>query len=313
MKVIIIEKTGGVENLIYTEMEQPVAGEKELVIEVKAIGINPVDNKVRMIEDVLHRICGEGYPAILGWDVAGVVSSVGPEVTAFKPGDKVFGMINFPGRGNAYAEYVLAPADQLALMPANVSFEEAAATTLAALTALQVLEGKIGKGDRVLIHAGSGGVGHFAIQLAKDMEAYVISTSSAKNKDFILGLGADEHIDYKTQAFEEVVSDVDFVLDLIGGETTLRSLKVLKEGGSIVSLPSPIFSDEIREEAKRKNIDLSNYMVSSSGEDMNTLKECVSEGMLRVHISKSFGFNEMKDAHTEIASGRTVGKVVVTV
>jgi NADPH:quinone reductase-like Zn-dependent oxidoreductase len=313
MKAILLEKAGGVKNLIIKDVKNPVANEQEVLVEVKAISINPVDYKVRAYEAVLDMICGPERPVILGWDIAGIVVSVGDRVTKFKAGDSVFGMIDFPGRGNSYAELVAAPENQLAKMPENVSFEEAAATTLAALTALQVLAGRVKKDDRVLIHAGSGGVGHFAIQIAKTLGAYVISTSSAKNRDFIMSLGADEHIDYREVAFEENTTDIDFVLDGMGEDVLLNSLKVMKQGGAIVSLPTPVFSDEIQQEAKNRNVNVEFVLVHSSGEDMNTLQNMLAAGTLKATVSKTFPFAEMAQAHTEVESGRTVGKVVVKV
>jgi len=314
MKAIIIEKTGGVENFMHKNIDQPSPAENEVLIKTKAIGINPVDYKVRMIEDVLTMICGEGSPTIIGWDIAGEVVAVGDKVTQYKTGDSVFGMVNFPGRGNAYAEYVASPESHLAKIPEGTSFEAAAATTLAALTALQVLKDKVKAGDKILIHAGSGGVGHFGIQIAKHLGAHVTSTSSAKNRDFVMSMGADEHIDYRTQAFEEVLSDLDFVFDCVGGdEMVIKSLKVLKEGGAIISLPAPNFPDEATEFAKNRNIDLAFMLVQSSGEDMHTLKEYMEKGILKPHVSQTFSFEEMDKAHLQLESGRTVGRVVVTV
>lgn len=313
MKVIILEKAGGVENLIMKDVEKPTVKSNEVLIATKAIGVNPVDFKVRRNDAVLTMINGEERPAIIGWDVAGTVVSVGSDVSKFKEGDNVFGMLNFPGKGNAYAEYVLAPEDQIATIPSNVQFEEAAATTLAALTALQVLRPNVKAGDRVLIHAGSGGVGHFAIQIAKELGAHVITTSSAKNTDFVMSLGADEHIDYHTQAFEEVLSDIDFVFDMFNGDVLLNSIKVVKEGGAIVSLPTPDFSPEIVSAAEAKKVNLSFQMVQSNGSDMEVLKDMLASGAIKPHVSSKFSFDKMGEAHSQLESGRTVGKVVVTV
>lgn len=312
MKAIILEKAGGIENLVTKDIEKPIAKENEVLICVKAISINPVDYKVRGNEAVLNMIYGEQRPAILGWDIAGEVVSTGSNVTQLEIGDRVFGMINFPGAGNAYAEYVTAPEDQLAIIPNEISFEAAAATTLAALTALQVLQPRVKKGDRVLIHAGSGGVGHFAIQIAKSLGAYVITTSSGKNKDFVMNLGADEHIDYRTQAFQEVVTDIDFVFDMFNGDILLNSVKAVKEGGTIVSLPTPDFSEEITILAQQRQVDLSFVMVQSKGNDMQTLKTLLQEKSIKPHVFKTFDFNDMKKAHEQLESGRTVGKVIVT-
>lgn len=312
MKAILLKQTGGVENLITTEIEKPTIDENEVLVEVKAIGINPVDYKVRTLEPILKMIYGEQQPAILGWDIAGTVVAVGSNATQFEMGDRVFGMVNFPGAGNAYAEFVASPEDHLAQIPSTITFEEAAAATLAALTALQVLEPRVKKEDRVLIHAGSGGVGHFAIQIAKSMGAYVITSCSAKNKDFVMALGADEHIDYRAQAFEDVATDIDFVLDPLGAEVLLKSVQVLKEGGTIISLLANQISEEVLEQAEKRKITVSPLLVQSNGHDMNTLKELLENGSLKPHVSETFDFNDMAKAHLQLESGRTVGKVVVT-
>lgn len=313
MKAIVLKEAGRVENLQLREIDKPTIQENEVLVAVKAISINPVDYKVRAIEEVLTRINGEKRPVIIGWDISGTVVTTGNNVTKFKVDDSVFGMINFPGTGNAYAEFVAAPEDHLAKMPSNISFEEAAATTLAALTALQVLKPRVKKGDSVLIHAGSGGVGHFAVQIAKSLGAYVITTSSAKNKNFLLSLGADEHIDYHSQAFEDILTDIDFVFDMFSGEVLSNSIKVVKDGGAIISLPTPDFSDEVLKQAEKRNINVSFIMVQSNGADMNTLKHMLESGAIKPHISKTFSFDDMAKAHLQLESGRTVGKVVVTV
>ena len=311
MKAYLLNEAGGTENLILSEVDCPVPQPNEVLVETKAISINPVDVKVRPSEETLNMIIGPERPIILGWDVAGTVAVVGKNVTQFKVGDTVFGMVNFPGHGKAYAEYVCAPESQLAKMPEKASFEEAAATTLAALTALQVLRPRVKKGDRVLIHAGSGGVGHFAIQIAKNIGAHVISTSSAKNRDFVMSLGADEHIDYRAQKFEEVLTDIDFILDGMGGEILENSLKVVRDGGTIVSLPTHEFSEELKAVAEPRNINLEFVLVTSNGQDMNSLKEMIEKGVLKPHVSKTFPFTELAEAHEQIESGRTVGKTVV--
>lgn len=312
MKAYVLNEAGAVENLLLKEVEKPEIKADEVLVETKAISINPVDVKVRLMDEVITMIMGtEDRPVILGWDIAGTVVAVGEEVSEFEVGDKVFGMVNFPGQGKAYAEYVASPACHMAVMPEKVTFEEAAATTLAALTALQVLQPRVKKGDRILIHAGSGGVGHFAIQMAKGLGAYVIATSSARNRDFIMSLGADEHIDYREHKFEEILSNIDFVLDGIGGEVLENSLKVVKEGGKIVSLPTHQFPEDLQLEADQRKIKLEFVFVQSSGEDMNTLKAMLENGELKPHVSKIFPFEKMADAHVQIESGRTVGKVIV--
>ncbi|MCF7847749.1 MAG: NADP-dependent oxidoreductase [Kiritimatiellales bacterium] len=314
MKAYILNEAGGIENLILSEIEKPEIKADEVLVETKAISINPVDVKVRPVEEVLTMILGtEKRPVILGWDISGIVAAVGEDLSSFEVGDKVFGMVNFPGHGKAYAEYLASPASHLAKMPEDTTFEEAAATTLAALTALQVLTGRVKKDDRILIHAGSGGVGHFAIQIAKNLGATVVTTSSAKNRDFCLSLGADEHIDYREQKFEEVLSDIDFVLDGMGGEVLENSLKVVKAGGKIVSLPTHTFPDDLQAAADALNVALEFVMVTSNGDDMNTLKGMLEAGALKPHVSVTFPFEKLADAHLQIESGRTVGKAIVTV
>lgn len=311
MKAYVLNKTGGVENLVLSEIEKPAPTADEVLVEIKAISINPVDVKTRAAQELLAMIVGTEPPVILGWDIAGKVVEVGENVTQFAPGDSVFGMVNFPGEGKAYAEYVAAPGDQLAKIPVDTSFEDAAATTLAPLIALQVLQPRVKRGDRVLIHAGSGGVGHFAIQIAKHLGAYVVSTASAKNRDFIMALGADQHIDYEQHKFEEVVSDIDFVLDTMGADVLINSLKVVKNGGKVVSLPGPEFPQEVKPYAQKHNIDVSFVLVESNGADMNTLKGMLAEGVLKPHVSKVFPFEKLAAAHLQLETGRTVGKVVV--
>jgi len=313
MRAIVLHRTGDVEKLVYEDVIPPVLSDNEVLVEVKAIGINPIDYKVRKNEDVLHMIYGEDYPAVLGWDIAGVIVASGSSVVSLKKGDRVFGMINFPGRGKAYADYVAAPENHLAVIPESISYETAAATTLAALTALQVFKNRLHNGDKILILAGSGGVGHFAIQMAKAQGAHVITTCSAKNREFVMGLGADQHIDYHNEAIETLLSDMDMVLDCVGGEQyLLNAIEVTKSGGKIVSLPSPQFSEAVLAAAKAKELDLSFEMVESNGDDMNQLKVLLEEGKLKPHISHTFEFEEMRKAHTQLETGRTVGKIVIT-
>jgi len=309
MKAIIVTQPGGVENLIHTQTDTPVIGDNEVLVQVKAISINPVDVKTRAGKGMYGRL-KTFSPLILGWDISGVVTaSSSPQ---FKAGDEVFGMVNFPGHGKAYAEYVAAPAAHLALKPANISHAEAAAATLAPLTVWQTLVqfGQVKAGQRVLIQAAAGGVGHYAVQIAKHLGAYVIGTSSAANRDFVLSLGADEHIDYRSQQFEQVVGNIDFVLDAIGGDHIDRSLEVIKPGGTLVSIPSGL-SEQVTEKAKAKGIRGAFILVQSSGEDMQQLADLLAQGKLRSHVSQTFPFAEMDKAHLQVESGRTVGKVVV--
>ncbi|REC59856.1 NADP-dependent oxidoreductase [Chryseobacterium pennae] len=313
MKAIVLEGFGGVEHLVEREIEKPSIKGDEVLVKVKAISINPVDVKVRSRKAPLAESLAQYNPLILGWDISGIIVETGSEVTSFQVGDEVFGMINFAGHGKAYAEYAAAPAEHLAIKPENVLHIEAAATTLAALTAWQAFDsyGKLRSTDKVLIHAAAGGVGHFAVQIAKHIGAFVIATSSTANRDFILELGADQHIDYKVSHFEEVLYDLDFVLEAVGGENFQKSVKVLKPFGTIVALPSG-HTEEDERLAREKNLHACYFMsVYSSGKDMRTIASLLEKGVIKPYISHVFAFDELAKAHQQIETGRTIGKVVV--
>ncbi|RAJ33356.1 NADP-dependent oxidoreductase [Pedobacter cryoconitis] len=311
MKAIVLTAAGDVDKLALTTLPAPVIAEDEVLIQVKAISINPVDAKTRSGKGLYGKL-KEQPPIILGWDVSGIVTE--SKSPLFKVGDEVFGMVNFPGHGKAYAEYVAAPAVHLALKPANISHEEAAAATLAALTAWQVLVNyaKIKATDQVLIHAAAGGVGHYAVQIAKHIGAYVIGTSSAKNKDFVMKLGADAHIDYTSQRFEDVVEGLDFVFDTIGGDNIDRSLEVIKTGGTIISIPSGL-NEDVTAKASAKGINGYFILVESNGEDMKQLAGLLEKGIVKSHVGQTYSFEQLPAAHSAIESGRTVGKIVITV
>ena len=311
MKAIILKQPGSVEELQITDLVTPTLADHEVLIQVKAISINPVDVKTRAGKGVYGRIKNEN-PLIIGWDIAGIVTSAGKDVTRFKAGDEVFGMVNFPGHGKAYAEYVTAPETQLALKPANVTFEAAATATLTALTAWQAMvhNAKVKAGQKVLVHAASGGVGHFAVQLAKHLGAHVTGSSSAKNKDFVLSLGTDVHIDYHDYDWENHPEEFDFVLDAIGGDNIDKSISVTKPGGTIISIPTGL-NEHVTEKAKAKGVHGYFMLVQSNGDDMQQIASLLESGVLKAHVSETFVFEDMAAAHLQVESGRTVGKVVV--
>jgi NADPH:quinone reductase-like Zn-dependent oxidoreductase len=311
MKAIVLDEFGGTDKLQMRELAQPVLADDQVLVKVKAISINPVDVKTRNGSGMAARM-RDFKPLILGWDISGTVTALGNQVTDFKIGDEVFGMVNFPGHGKAYAEYVVAPSTHLAKKPTTIPHEEAAAATLAALTAYHALThyASIQKGDRVFVHAASGGVGHFALQIAKHLGAYVIGSSSAKNKDFTLKIGADEHFDYKTQSLNDV-SPVDFVLDCFGAENTEQSLKIVRKGGAVVSILGGATPGVI-EKAKSLGVSCHAFLVQSSGQNMHSLAALLETKALRSHVSKTFSFEKMADAHAAVETGRTVGKLVVT-
>lgn len=308
MKAIILEHPGEPKNLKVTELEKPAIDKGEVLVEVKSISINPIDVKTRSGKGAFQKLKEEN-PLILGWDISGIV--VETNSSKFKMNDEVFGMINFPGHGKAYAQFATASENHIFFKPKNINFEEAAATSLAALTALQAIEkADLKEGQNVLIHAGSGGVGHFAVQIAKYLGASVTGTSSAKNKEFVLSLGADQHIDYKNYDWENSEEKFDFILDTIGGENIDHSVKVLKKGGTIISIPSGL-NEDVEEKAASVKGKGFKMMVQSDGNDMQKLAELLEKGFLKPHIYKTYHFNEMSDAHEELEKGRTVGKIVV--
>jgi NADPH:quinone reductase-like Zn-dependent oxidoreductase len=311
MKAIILRGFGGVENLIKGELPIPLISDKEVLVKIRAFSINPVDIKTRLGRGLASTL-KEYNPMVLGWDISGTVTESGKSVTYLKRGDEVFGMVNFPGHGMAYAEYVAAPESHLALRPVDVSHEDTAAASLAALTAWQILKEKVSikSGNRVLIHSAAGGVGHYAVQMAKHLGAYVIGTASGRNREFVLSLGADEHIDYEKQRFENVIDKVDFVLDTIGGEYIDRSLETLKPGGTIICIPSGA-SESVKEKAIAKGMIGSTFHVRSDGRNMLEIADMLEKGNLRSYISNIYSFDEIHSAHHQIETGRTRGKIVV--
>lgn len=311
MKAIILKTSGGVENFALKDILTPEIKSNEVLIKVKAIGINPADARVR---NEMNKAYFENTNIILGWDASGEIVEIGSDVLDFKVGDEVFGLIGLPGIGRTYAEYVAASASQIAIKPKNISHEQAAVSTMAALTALQPIR-KLGikQGDRVLVTAAGGGVGHFAVQFAKYYGAYVIALASTNKKDFVLSLGADEFIDYKTQRFEEVVKNVDFVVDAVKQDDhILRSLEVLKKDGTLVSLWSELPTEQV-EKAKQLGVNAIYNVVQSSGDDMQFVAGLLEEQKLTPHISKAFAFEDIAQAHLEIEKGHTQGKIVVQI
>ena len=310
MKAILLPHAGGVDNLVFGDIPRPAAATGEVLVKVHAISVNPADVKIRGSDELLTAFLGQRRPALLGWDFSGEVVEAGE---GLRPGDGVFGVLP-TNRGGGYAEYVTVPADIVGRKPAHVSHETAAVTTMAALTAWNPLvnDARVKVGDKVLIHAGSGGVGHFAIQIAKHFGAVVVATSSARNREFVLSMGADQHVDYRSQRLQDAVAEVDFVLDAIGGETLEHSIDVVRDGGRIITLlPSP--GEALVEKAKRRQIDLSFGGMRYSAEDLSAVADLLGRGVLKPHISTRYAFEQMREAHAQLESGRTVGKVVLTV
>ena len=317
MEAYLLEQNGSIENLKKATVPVPGIKPNEVLVKTKAIGINSIDVQVRNSKDILEMITQGNIPpqVVLGWDVAGVVEQTGNCVNDFKPGDEVYGLLNMPGLGKTYATYVAADASQLTHKPAVLDFVSAGATPMAAMTAWQavVTLGQVKQGEKVLIHAASGGVGHFAVQIAKYLGAYVIGTASAKNKSFVTGLGADEFIDYTEKPFEQQVQNVDVVIDTINSvEHVLRSISVLKKGGRLIYL-QPHFQPAIEARLQAAEVNGAGVFVNSSGKVLAEISKLIREHHILPKVTQVFNFDELPQAQTVVESGRTIGKVVVAV
>jgi NADPH:quinone reductase-like Zn-dependent oxidoreductase len=313
VKAIVMREHGDPSVLEMQEVGRPEPAPTEVLVRVAAAGINPVDWKVRE-EPWLPDLMGEP-PFILGWDVAGTVEAVGYGVTRFAPGDRVFGMPWFPRLARAYAEYVVAPSRHFTRTPDALDDEQAGALPLAGLTAWQALvdTAGVGAGDRVLIHAAAGGVGHLAVQIAKARGAHVIGTARAEKHDFLGELGVDESIDYTAAPFEEAVSDVDVVLDLIGDDDYgLRSLQTLREHGLLIAIPGGV-SDVVAAAAQRQSKRATDLLVEPDGAGLESLAALGEEGRLRVVVEERFPLAQAAEAHERLQRGRARGKIVLTV
>lgn len=314
LKAVVIKEFGPADVLMPDEVDKPVPGDNQVLIKVKATGINPVDTKVRA---GTHISCKNlKLPVIIGWDVSGVIEECGKEVSEFRIGDQVFGAIGFPGLGRTYAEFAVADTKQLAVKPRNVSFEEAAAIPIVGMTSWQVINDhlQIKKGQQVLIQAAAGGVGHISVQLAKLKGAQVYATASAGNEHFLKTIGADEFIDYKVKRFEDIATGIDAVQEAIGGDILYRSIRCLKRGGRIVCLPSSTKNDpKAIEIAREHEVELTWPMMYQSKDQLKSLAELMASGKLKVQVSKVFSLDEIVEAHRQVESHRTAGKVVVKI
>jgi NADPH:quinone reductase-like Zn-dependent oxidoreductase len=309
MRAIRQSVLGGPEVLELVEVPRPDPGPTEVLVRVTAAGVNPVDWKTRARGGFLGQ-----PPFTVGWDVAGVVEALGRGVTRFAAGDRVFGMPRFPHEAAAYAEYVTSPSRQLARTPSRIGDVEAAALPLAALTAWQALVETAGlrSGERVLILAAAGGVGHLAVQIAKAREAWVIGTARSAKHPFLAELGADEAVDYATERVEERVRNVDVVLDLVGGETGEGALATLRDGGLFVAVPSSSALEQLRELAAGR-VRVTSLLVEPDRAGLEAIAGLVETGALRVHVERTFPLEEAARAHEAGETGRTQGKLVLTV
>lgn len=311
MKAVQINSYGGVEVLeVNQDASKPVASEGQVLVEVKAASINPFDWKVRAgyTKDYLKL----DFPATMGGDFAGVVVGLGENAGDFKLGDEVFGQAAvFGGGTGAFAEFVAANIGKIAIKPKNIDFQEAASLPLVGVSALQALETHIGlkEGQKILIHGGAGGIGSIAVQVAKALGAYVATTAATRDLEFAKSLGVDEVVDFKTQKFEELLSDFDAVFDTAGGEVTDKSFKVLKKGGILVTMSG----DPNMELAKSSEVEAIRQNTEGNRERLTRLAELVESGKVKPVVDKAFSLDEVKAAFTHLETGHPRGKVVLKV
>jgi len=308
MKAVRIHDYGNADVLAYEDAPMPSITSTDVLVRVVAASVNPVDWKIR--EGHLRQMISYPLPLTLGWDVSGVVEAVGSGVSRFKVGDPVYSRPDIR-RNGTYAEYVAIRGDEVAHKPKTVSHIEAASLPLAGITAWEALftAGQLTAKQKVLIHAGSGGVGSLAVQLAKSRGAFVIATTSGRNSTFVKSLGADEVIDYRAQGFQEVLRDVDVVFDTIGGEVQDGSWSVLKPGGILVSIISPP-SDE---RAKAHGMRSAFVFIEPNAGILAQLAELVDSGSLRPIVGAEFALKDIATAHAFSQTGRAVGKIALYV
>jgi NADPH:quinone reductase-like Zn-dependent oxidoreductase len=305
MKAVRIHSFGGPEVLRLEDVPTPEPKPDELLVRVFAAGVNPVDWKIR--EGLLGKV---PLPTIMGSDFSGEVEAVGRDVTDFHVGQPVFGVVG--DESGSYAEFVLAPAAQVAEKPANLTHIEAAALPIASITAWQALfdVANLQRGQKVLIHAAAGGVGTFAVQFAKWKGAHVIGTASSHHLDFVRQMGADEAVDYRSTRFEDVVRDVDVVFDTIGGETQSRSWKVLKRGGILVSIVQPPDKDAAAAHGVRGEFHVSNHIRK---DELAKIADLAAHGQLKILIAAKLPLAEARKAQELSQTGHTNGKIVLLV
>ena len=306
MKAIRTHEYGGAKVLQYEDTKTPEPAADEVRVQVHAASVNPIDWKTRN---------GSGipvdFPWIVGWDVAGVVDEAGADVSEFGVGDEVYGLVQFPGGGGAYAEVIAVPASELMLMPESLSFTEAAGVPMVALTAWQALDATNVRADRrVLVHAAAGGVGHFAVQFAKQRGAHVIGTASSSNEEYLRELGVDEYVNYRERQFEDAIEPVDAVIDTIGGETFERSLEILKDGEVIDKLPSDP-TPEQQEMADDYNVQAIHTNVRWNRDWFKEITELIENGAVTPTIDTVFPLAEAQRAHELSEEGHVRGKVVL--
>lgn len=308
MKAVCIYSYGGPNVLVYEDAPRPHPGNGEVLVRVHAAGINPVDWKIREghMKEMLHHT----LPLVLGWDVSGVVETLGPGVNRFKVGDEVFSRPDIM-RDGAYAEFIVIKESEVALKPESLDHLHAAVLPLASLTAWQTLFDAAGlsAGQRVLIHAAAGGVGHIAVQLAKWKGAHVIGTAAARNHDFLRKLGVDQVIDYATERFEDVVQPVDVVLDTLGGEIQTRSWKVVKRGGILVSVVNPLSAEAAAAHGARQAF----VFTQPNAAQLAQIAKLADTEKLKVVVETTLALSDATRGQELSERGHQRGKIVLRV
>lgn len=305
IRAIRVHSYGEPEVLKVEKVARPEPREGEVLIKVHAAGVNPADWKIRA--GLLKDLFPMQFPFTPGLEFAGVVEEVGPGVTAFQKGQAVFGQ----SHGGTYAEYITAPVATTALKPEKLGFDEAATVSVGATTAWQGLfdHGKLGSGQRVLVLGAAGGVGLFAVQLARWKGAHVIGTASARNLDFVRSLGAEQVVDYATANLAEVVRDVDLVLDAVGGEAQAHAWQTLKRGGTLVS----IVGQPSQEKARELNVRAESFSAQTSSDLLSTFAHLIDNGQVKVTVAKHFSLGEASKAHELSQSGHGHGRIVLRI
>lgn len=330
MKALQIKGYGEVENnLAFNEIEKPTITDNQVLIEVHAASVNPIDYKI--IEGVLKKVRKIEFPSLIGFDVSGIVIEKGTNVNHLKVGDEVYSRVPSESPG-AFAEYIAVNSEAVSLKPSNLDFHDSSSLPLVGLTVIQSFNrANLKTGDKVLIHAGSGGIGTFAIQYAKSKGAYVYTTTSTNNVSWVKALGADRVIDYKTENYQDIVTDIDIVYDTLGGNYTADAFNVIKKGGKVISIVGEVDEETAKElklngfirfllslkrkkitrQMKNKSASYKLLIMHPNGTQLGEIKELVESQLIKPVIDKTYPFSESIDALLYQKSGRAKGKIVI--
>ena len=315
MKAIQLTETDGTDALAYESVPRPEPDDNELLVRVHTAGVNPLDWLI--CRGILSELRDEPLPWIPGWDLSGVVESVGENVTKFEPEDAVCGMVRLPGAGGTFAEYTTMTVDEVTAKPPSLSHTEAAGIPMAGQTAFHALyeAGELDAGNRVLIHAAAGGVGHMAVQFAANTGAHVIGTASGQNEQFLRNLGVDEFVNYREERFESVVDSVDIVLDAIGGEVLERSVEVVQSGGTVVTLPDQPSADAIERFQTKHDVAVRFFdvLTESDPTTLQSVTATVEAGVLEPVVNATYPLSRAQQALEMSADGHVRGKLVLDV